>query len=306
MTDPRSVAVPEDDDFHPLDPSEWWQIETVWFAFTVPEKALNCVIYLIIRPSMGVCALQVNIFDASGHEPWNNRYWRSLWHLPIPKSLRRLDMPEAGFRLDVVESLKEYRLRYEHANASFDVTWTALVPPRMSPGGDHIDQFGRVRGELVLDGEHIAVDCYQMRDRSWKRRSDLEGRMGSYTYALASPQSALLMTSTYDGDCAYAPAGTGWLLRDGRFSPLAEAVRRVTARGPAGQPLSIELEGRDEEGRDFFVSGQSVSRSVMHTSGNILAWDSLMRWELGGQSCWGEDQDVMTPQSWGDFRTFGK
>ncbi|WP_242129800.1 hypothetical protein [Sphingobium sp. Sx8-8] len=289
-----------DDEHHPSEPDEWWNIETVWFAFTIPERALNCVIYLIIRPSMGVCALQINIFDNTGFEPWRARHFRSLWHLPIPPSLQHIDMSDVGFWLDVVEPLTEYHIRYQHNNASFDITWRALVHPTLVDG-NHIDQFGRVVGSLILDEEQISVDCIQMRDRSWKRRSDLEGRRGAYTYALHSRENGLLMTSGYAGDRSVAPRGGGWLLRDGRASPLAIGSRSVIERGPEGQPLDLVLEGEDQDRRPFRAVGRSLSRSIMHTSGNILSWDSLVQWDLDGLQCWGEDQDVLTPETWGDF-----
>lgn len=291
----RTEAIEADDELHPLDPAEWWAIETLWFAFTVPERALNGVVYLVCRPSMGVSSLQINIFDQSGHLPWENRHWRALWHLPMPASLRRFEMVGTGFAFEVLEPLTRYRLSYAAENVSFDLDWEALIPPRLT-NGNHIDQFGRVTGTLRLDGEEIAVDCMQMRDRSWSRRSDLEGIQGAYTYALASGEHALLMASALDGEVCRAKGG--WLLRDGHLSELAEGTRAVIKRGVENEPLEVEMRGIDRDGRSFTACGRSISRSVMHTSGNILAWDSLMEWSLDGTDCWGEDQDVWTPRSW--------
>jgi hypothetical protein len=296
----QHFAIAEDDEYHSFDPDEWWSLETVWFAFTVPERALNVVIYLVTRPAMGVCALFLNAFDPSGREPWENRYWRTLWQLPLPKSLMAIDLSEVGFSLQAIEPLTRYHIRYQSRQMSFDVTWSALVPPRMS-GPTHIDQFGRVTGELVLDGETIAVDCLQMRDRSWTRRSDLEGRHGGYTYGLASAGSAFLMSSTAAGDDRHVARG-GWLLRDGTMEELREGERRIIRRGPAGEPLEVAMSGTDVAGRRFEAVGECVSRSAMHVSGNIFSWDTLVRWSFDGETCWGEDQDVWTPEGWRDQR----
>jgi hypothetical protein len=293
MTEVRSVSARnEDDEFHAFNPADWWAIETMWFAFSVPERALNAAIYLVSRPTMGICTFQLNIFDASGHLPWQNRHWRSLWQLPLPKSFRDFDMPDVGFRFETLEPLTCYRLRYASGNAAFDVTWTALIPPSML-GETHFDQFGHVVGWLELDGERIAVDSVQMRDRSWSSRSDLGIAEGGYTYALASADHALFMISTNALDSTTMRGG--WLVRDGRLVPLAKGERRITRRGEHGQPLGIRLTGVDAEGREFLAEGTSLSRSVVHTAGNILAWDSLIDWRLDGLPCYGEDHDVWAP-----------
>lgn len=295
----QHIAVPEDDEFHAFDAAEWWTVETVWFAFTVPERALNVVVYLVTRPAMGICALHINAFDPSGREPWENRYWRSLWQLPLPKSLSSIHMPDVGFRLEVIEPLTRYRIRYQSEQMRFDVTWAALVPPRMA-GPTHIDQFGRVTGELVLEGQTIPVDCLQMRDRSWTRRSDLEGRTGGYTYGLGSAASGFLMVSGLEG-ASYQTKG-GWLLRDGVMRDLRSGERRVVRRGEAGEPLEVLMSAIDNDGRAFEAVGECVSRSAMYVNGNIFSWDSLVRWTFDGGTCWGEDQDVWTPESWRDYR----
>jgi hypothetical protein len=249
---------------------------------------------------MGVCALTFHAFDPSGHDPQENRYWRSLWQLPLPKSLMAIDMPNVGFRLDVLEPLTRYRIQYKSTQMSFDVTWTALVPPRMS-NPTHIDQFGRVRGVLSLDGETIAVDCLQMRDRSWTRRSDLEGRHGGYTYGLASAKAAFLMSSTSAGNDVHKSRG-GWLLRDGEMSDIRSGERRVTRRGDSGEPLEVIVAGEDNLGREFKAVGECVSRTSVNCSGNIFSWDTLIKWVFDNEVCWGEDQDVWTPELWRDYR----
>jgi len=296
VMDAEYTATSRDDEFHVLDATEWWMVETVWFAFTIPERRMNGVVYLVCRPSMGVCALHVNVFDDTGHAPQSQRYWRSLWQLPLPKSLVRFDMAPVGLKFEVLEPLTRYRVQYEDGpEIAVDFTWSALVPPRMA-GPDHIDQFGRVEGRLVLNGETIPIDCLQMRDRSWKRRSDLEGRVGGYTYGLASKDLAFLVGSS--GVEETKAAGGGWILRDGQMHDVVGGERRILARGDAGEPLRLALSLQDRAGRTLEAEGDCVARAEMNVSGNIFAWDSLVQWRFDGQTCWGEDQDVWTPAAW--------
>jgi hypothetical protein len=296
VTAPAPVATPADDDLHAFDSGDHWAVETVWFAFTVPDRATNAVVYLVCRPTLGICALHVNVFDPSGSEQRDNRYWRSLWHLPMPTSLKSFTMPDVGLTFETLEPLTSYQLAYAHEpEVRFDVTWTACVPPRMSTEA-HIDQFGRVTGWLEVGGERMDVDCLQMRDRSWTHRSDLDQRVGGYSYALASARHALLMTSAGPDDVK--PAAGGWLLRDGKLVDIATGTRTVLERQPTGEPTRVVLEGSDAEGRAFRALGEVVARSWMYVSGNILAPDSLVRWTLDDLECWGEDQDVWSPQAY--------
>lgn len=289
-------ATPKDDELHTFDKSEWWAVETLWFAFTVPERNLNGVIYLVCRPSMGVCSLHINIFDHTGSEPWNQLYWRDLWTLPMPDSLSHFTMDQVGLHFEVLKPLARYHLSYKDT-PEIDLTmeWDALVPPRLS-NETHIDQFGRVTGTLILRGEAILIDCLQMRDRSWTTRSDLDGVDGGYSYALASANTAFLMTSLGETDTTIARGG--WLLRDGEFQPIIEGRREILRRNNKKEPTALVIRGQDKAGRRFVASGQVVSRSAMFVNGNFQAWDSVVRWDLDGETCWGEDQDIWKPATW--------
>jgi hypothetical protein len=301
MTAPQWIATEADDERHPpADPADPWAIETVWFAFTVPEQALNTVVYLCLRPYYNTCALHINVFDASGAEPWNNRYWRSMWHLPIPATLREFTVPEIGLQFEVLEPLTRYRLRMaDEPDVAFDVTWEALMPPRMS-SATHIDQAGHITGSIRIGGVEHPVDCLQMRDRSWTHRPDTQHRNGGYTYGLASADLGFLTISDGVGDTK--PVVGGWYLRDGDLVDIVSGTREILARRPSGEPTRLRVTGVDQRGREFTAEGELPSRTWTQVSGNILGIDSVAKWSLNGVTCWGEDQDVWSPRTWHDQR----
>jgi hypothetical protein len=109
------------------------------------------------------------------------------------------------------------------------------------------------------------------------------------------------MSSTADRDDIHKARG-GWLLRDGVMSELQSGERHVMRRGDAGEPLEIVVRAVDMDGRRFEALGECVSRSAMNVSGNIFSWDTLVKWTFEGGTCWGEDQDVWTPELWRDYR----
>ena len=51
----------------------------------------------------------------------------------------------------------------------------------------------------------------------------------------------------------------------------------------------------------FEAAGTVLSRQVFTAYPSMFCWNSLARWELDGQTCFGEDQDVWSPRRWRRF-----
>jgi hypothetical protein len=65
----------------------------------------------------------------------------------------------------------------------------------------------------------------------------------------------------------------------------------------------IVVTGVDTEGRELEAIGESVSRMAMPISGVAgVCWQSLVRYELNGIECYGDDQDAWPLQTWAAFR----
>lgn len=176
--------------------------------------------------------------------------------------------------------------------ASFDVTYRGLIEPVLTPKADHLDQPCHVTGELILHGETIAVDCYEMRDKSWHVRSDAALKLpaeianGSYTYAISGATAFLAKTAGADGNCTAAHDGFYW--RDGTLARLTAGRRTVTRDGR--RPLSIVVEAIDELGRSFVATGKPFNRYAFRATPAILAWISGVEWTIEDNLLSGEDQ----------------
>src|SRR5688500_13225451 len=58
---------PEDDSFHPIESDRWFEHETSWFAFYVPEERnLGAWVFNYIRPNAGVSGGGVVLWDDTG------------------------------------------------------------------------------------------------------------------------------------------------------------------------------------------------------------------------------------------------
>ena len=127
----------------------------------------------------------------------------------------------------MIEPLEHYRLTFADRDViRFDLDWRAVNPAwvrvsdsrRIQGGGEpveakprHLDQFGRVTGNLVLHGEEIPIDCYTIRDHSWwhlrpEQWKDNGGR-STYITGMASP------------DTAFFGAGPRWFRAARRCAP---------------------------------------------------------------------------------------
>jgi len=80
-----------------------------------------------------------------------------------------------------IEPLRNFRLTYAGSGASMDVTWSGAHPVfqyPVPPGSTesqfprHIEQGGRVRGTVTVDGSARAIDTVGHRDHSWGGERD--------------------------------------------------------------------------------------------------------------------------------------
>lgn len=285
-----------------------WEAETWWFSFFAPERGLGGWLYALVRANLGTCAGGMWVWDPSSHLPWDARYFRSYTSLPLRRPLEapRLEFPST-FSVETLRPLHDYRLRYDDTDAgvSADLVFAATTPafgivqhrPPFTASA-HFDQAGRVTGTLQLAEESVAIDCHALRDRSWGPRSErVVARMG-YCW-IATPDEAVLCYSFPADGRLEVQRGILW--RDGVVAPIVGG-ERVERRHPEhGYVLELDIEAVDAEGRTISAQGRATSR-LAHPRAAGVNWISIVEWTVGGQRCFGEDQDVWPVDRWRDAR----
>jgi len=290
-----SASHPHDRFHAPSDAAPLWS-ETSWYAFCVPQRRLAGTVYPLFRSNLGTCSLGVYVWDDAAHEPWRVRYGRCLWHLPFPEG-ELSDCRVGGLALRCEEPLSRYRVRYtDDPLLSLDLVYAGLFPPHelgMDDARGHLDQPCRVTGTLTLAGEELAVDTFDMRDRSWHVRDDVRTTRAGYSYGITGDEAFLAMSMGGDGDAVVI---AGFLWRDGEKHDLAKGTRRVLERDPAaGFPTRVVIEVEDRAGRRLRAEGRCVSRLANQATPGMFAWMSLTEWQSDTGSCSGEDQDIWSP-----------
>jgi hypothetical protein len=304
-------------------------------------------LHATFNTNRGTVTWRVYLWDARGADPENLRYFRMVTDEPVTDpapDLRDIRIPGGGFSVKMLRPLRAYQIEYRDDTASFAISlrfdgvhdprrFTPGEPPFM--GHAHLDQLGHVTGELVLDGESIAVDCYSIRDRSWAPRGEprppsskpagtdavpaarvrhpggprwreIERERGrgriQYIFGHSGPDLGFLaFARVQDGDVAgWSPLNHGWLLRDGRFELLDKSASRMkNYRNPeTGWSSHMQVQLADLHGRALEVEGFAVSHICERGGGST----ALMRWDLDGQIGWGEDQDIWHPKHFARMR----
>jgi hypothetical protein len=288
-----------DDAFHfDVMSDRWWETETAWFSFHHPQRRLGGWFYSMFRPNIGTVAGGAWIWDDTAQLPWDVLYSTnySALQLPPDADLRDIELP-TGVRMKVVEPTMVYDLGYDDGDRlRASLRFEGVMPPQpLTAVGStfgsahHFDQFGRVTGELVVNGEQLQIDCIGMRDRTWGPRPEHRPRQAAYVTGAASAEhSFLAVTNTRPDD---DPIAYGFLRRDGRTANLTGGHREVERDPAEGHVTRVVIEAVDEDDRRLRAVGTPVSKMIINRH-TFIDINSLLRWDLDGDEAWGEDQDM--------------
>lgn len=308
----------EDDAFHPAS-DHWWETETAWFSFNIPERKIGCWFYNQVLATQKKCNGGAWIWDDSQAGALYEANHRGL---DIPDvntlDLRDVQLPN-GNHITMLEPLTKYRVRYnDPGKFEADLVFEGIMAPNSHPigvapfwTGRHFDQPMHATGTIVLHGETMEIDSLSVRDRSWGPRpmgpdprkksltpEEQAARAAKpkrppegvgYPFATADRNNAWLLYTrpTIVDGVASDEVSTGFLLRDGKYGHLVSGRRRIWLDRGTQWIRRMELEAVDEHGRQLSATGELVSR---HGDAVTPSGTGLFLWEWDGISAWGEDQ----------------
>lgn len=299
-----------DDGWHGHSP-HWWETETAWFTFNVPERKMCGSLYVKARSVQETCDGGAWLWDDSDAD---SLYDVQPVGLSFPNrggDLRDLTAPN-GVHIEVLEPLMKYHTTYsDPGKFEADLVHEGIIPPHSHPIGAwpywnsrHLDQPMHITGTIVVNGEEIAVDSYSIRDRSWGPRPegptppDKKLAPGSWTFN-PRPARALLpysvgyMYATQDAQEGWLVGtsplqdergelsdeldpGAGYLLRGGVYAPLVRGHRETKIDPTNKWVTRVHIEGIDALGRTLVSDGEPLSRWGSQPGGCALfrwTWD---------------------------------
>jgi hypothetical protein len=316
-----STQPPETDLIVPLPAGEQWDphtIHTHYFGLSVPEAQLGAFIYVRYQPAFplaqgGVCIFR-GLDNASALDMEFMDYQTTM---PWPEIDGNTITTANGLQIEFLELGKTARLTYRSndGTTSLDVVQTAITPLLArghvvpgeeahhgvgglgsSPGGS--EQFMRCTGELVVNGERHAVDCYAPRDRSW-RQVRVERQGGAVAMppigwspmcfgedlifnqvSIESPDTEPAYTGIFDVPADRPTHHFAWLYSDGDVRAITRVRRNVLEYHPVlHAAVKQEVEAQDEEGRTYRFEGEAIAMSPVPAWPNAGFCDSVYRWE---------------------------
>lgn len=305
----RVTFTDRDDRFHFEQMSDrWWETETSWFSFFNADRNLGGWIYTMCRPNIGTVAGGVWVWDDTAYLPWEVPYSLNYSALRLPRDQELTDIAlPSGVRIQCLKPRTSYLLRYEDAGRlNLNLRFDGIMEPEplvsdasVFGPSRHFDQLGQVRGELVMHGETVQIDCVAMRDRTWGPRSERRPRKGAYVTA-ATPSGDGFLALTDPGD-EKDPITYGFLRLDGQIAKLVGGTRVVERDPVTGFISQIEIRASDSDGRRVVAVGEPLSRIVINRH-TFIDVNTLLQWHIEEREGWGEDQDMWPVHDWSAFR----
>lgn len=299
MTAPRTLDI---DDFCPTPSDDPYWNESCWFSFSVPEREIHGMVYYFFRPNMKLLMGGPILWDGTGAHTWDCLYYD--WHhfQPIPDGAGKFNLKtHTSLEVSVVEPRRHYRLQYDHAGFVLDLDWIAIEEPHHFLGMEieatgmsadnrmHLEQMGRVKGTLALNGETLDVDCFSLRDSSWGVRQIDGVKRGSYFWAIADADNAFHAQTM--GEEADQRVVGGFLKLDGETATLVGGARTNTKMGKL-TPDSFDVTLEDSKGRTAQVSLRSCSHLMVNFYPRCQVVWSLLEADFGGgRKGWGDLQE---------------
>jgi hypothetical protein len=289
------------DGFHPFpaDALDW--TEAVWFGTAIPDRAMSIYVYHWFRPALGIYGGGCIIWDKTAELPWDAPIFQYDVNRPIPGALDLLDLQlDNGARIRSIREGMDYEISFRNTRVSLQLTFTALTDAHITdrPGiskffAGHLDQPGRYRGHVELEGLRYEVDSFGIRDRSWGPGTTGDDTRLGYFHG-ASRGASFLGFSHPDADPE--TVFTGYLTLDGQRRTVRRGHRQVHSVN--GRLARIFFEMEDVDGRVLAATGTPLNQFSYMSYPNLLSRHYLMKWELPSGAAFGEEQDLWSLPLW--------
>lgn len=281
----------------------------------IPERKLNGWVYFWHRPNMKLSAGGIALWDPTGEDVYDSIFFELDEHMALPADAQVHQFTlDNSLVVECTEALKSYHFTFDRNGCTADLRFDAFTEP-FQPGGTatdgwivpvselhtgHYDQFGRMHGSIVVEGEPFQIDDWSIRDRSWGPRIPGSGSNGGYLWGVASRDTYFYLIAIRGTSPADDPVrGTteqvrgGFFVQDGIVGEFVSGERRVVERGADGRPLREVIEAKDSLGRTFHAEGLNENWLHWPSYGCLFTWSSLTHWNFAGQSGWGEAHDYL-------------
>lgn len=309
---------PEDCDFHTPENADHRWAETYIFPIAVPEEHLLVMVYISVRPTLGVMLNDIYVFNTLTDNRADLIYVDSQVHLPAPTEMSNIKSP-SGLTFVATKPPREYRIDYTgFDDTEIHVDWHGIMDPfdvhdpdhtphaagrsqdeKIEKSGlgtawnGHFDMTGRVTGTVTIRGRQYEVDSLERMDHSWGVRGEHDLPAMDSISAQFGEDLAFHIITRVDLD---APSGRdqslahGYVLEDGeRFG--IETLDISSARLGISQ-VTITMTVVDTRGKRYELCAMADVGGPW-TIYATTCYTALMRWTLGDRVGYGVVMEVL-------------
>lgn len=295
----------KDDLFHEPATSEHFLTETNWWNFCIPERNLDGQLYIYFRPNLGTTYAGVYVWDDFCRHFSDALYFDTWLYLPMPKADPDGYRLENGIHVKVLEPLRKYQLTYEPPNGtSFHLVFEGLTDALDYNEGrsldekdvliqNHMEQVGRMTGDLTLYGEHLRVDCITHRDHSWNavRREERHFLPNFGWQAGHFGEELCFQLWFWYGEPVMTDLVVGFVYENRQPQRIVWARRETQWDETGVEPRTMHIEFRDANGQVYRINGRALNMFPWTAHLNWVCYAGLVEWDLDGRIGYGDVQD---------------
>ena len=307
----RMITADQIDYQNPPDADHLWS-ETFVFPVVVPEAHIYALVYVCVRPGIGVMANQVLIHGTLSDSRSDLLHYSENPHLPAPETLTHWTSP-LGLSVRCTDPPRAFRIDYEGIDDTrIHVDWTGLMDPfdthdpdhspqagavqdmhstGIGHGGraGHFDMTGRITGTLTVRGQEFVVDAVERMDHSWGPRDPMALRSMYIVSATFGEDLAFHMICPWNpeltGPDAFALTH-GYVLRDGEvFGLTSEAT--ISSDHRDLMCLGLEMTVTDTRGRHYDLVATPDVGGPWTPYPSAIGFNSMMRWRCADRRGYG-------------------
>jgi hypothetical protein len=303
-----SVIKRRDMYFHQPRYRDYRWLETNWFTWTIPEKAMRCHLRAAFRTNMDVVESACFVFDNPNPHAGalGVLYSDRRSHVPMPATnLDHYDLV-SGLSVRMTRPLEEWEVRYEGIrDTHFELHYRAMMPPvHVSETGTdsedqatirhgHLDQMMHVTGTARVRGVDYEVNWASPRDHSWSPRPEsssgygypMSGNFDYGSFGKGGQDFTFFVQTRNDfKDLRRGVVHNGYIIDAGDLLRIKAGEGRFTYEEDAFVITSLTYELEDERGRTHIFEG--TPRSFYSSGAGTLA---VVEWRnQDGEVGWGE------------------
>jgi hypothetical protein len=212
-----------------------------------------------------------------------------------------------GLKVTFLELGKKARVQYESKDGQthFDITQTAITPllprghvmphedkqtdPTQRPGGS--EQYMKCIGDLTLNGQDYKVNCYSVRDRSWRQvRTEDEVDYPPVGWSpICFGEDLVFNQVGYDDTQVWKPIFEvdpekpiyyfAWVITDGEVREVVKVNRNVIRYHPElYSVVEQEIDAEDSKGKKYSFHGEAIAVAHLPSWPNGVFIDGVYKW----------------------------